>query len=320
MLTGLSYSLSRVHWPRAFAIALPFPVLAILPLPAKTNAPPMPAKIIPANVISLSGHVFSHGCANVTAKLNGQNIRVSREGDFAVLVKPPRRPLTAFLEFSSPECGGAIEEIRVEPGIARYTVTASLYPTIAKQDRKQKLVANVVKVRRERLPQNVWALNDLISRYAGAAGIERSLVYAMIHTESNFNTHARSRANAVGLMQLIPDQGARAAADYLEDAPRAISVAELRNPATNLRLGTAYLQLLSDRYFSKVQNDEARLALALAAYNWGPGNVQNAIRREQRMPRTLNEVKQMLARRAPPETRRYVDKVTKRMAWYEEIV
>lgn len=321
MLTGFGYALSRVHWPRAFAVALPFPVLAVLPMPGKTDAAVMQPNAIPANVISLSGHVFSQGCSDVRAKLNGQDIRVNKDGDFAVLLKPPRKPLTAFLEFSSPDCGGAIKELQVEPGFARYALTVSLHPEIARQERRREaLAANVINVKRERLPQNVSALSSLIARHADAAGLERSLVYAMIHTESNFNTQARSRANAIGLMQLIPDQGARAAAKYLDESGHEVSAADLHNPSTNLRLGTAYLQLLSDRYFNKVENQEARLALALAAYNWGPGNVQRAIRLEQRTPRTLTEVKQMLARRAPLETRRYVDKVTKRMAWYEDVV
>ena len=50
----------------------------------------------------------------------------------------------------------------------------------------------------------------------------------------------------------------------------------------NVRLGTAYLRELADRYDGDVNT-------ALAAYNWGPGRIDRRIRRGATVPRLYVE-------------------------------
>lgn len=90
--------------------------------------------------------------------------------------------------------------------------------------------------------------------------VEPALVLSVIRQESEFNTRARSRANARGLMQLLPSTARFAARRArLRWSRRRLS----RDPAYNIRLGAAYLAYLLNRF-------EGSYLLAAAAYNAGP--------------------------------------------------
>jgi soluble lytic murein transglycosylase len=88
-------------------------------------------------------------------------------------------------------------------------------------------------------------------------------VLAVIRAESAWVADARSHANAHGLMQLLPGTAEELArAEGLRYAqPR-----DLHDPALNIRLGTAYLRHMLDRY-------QGSPWLAAAAYNAGPAAV-----------------------------------------------
>lgn len=86
---------------------------------------------------------------------------------------------------------------------------------------------------------------------------------ALIRAESAWMPDARSAADARGLMQLLPGTGAEVA--------RKIGVSwagpdTLYRPITNLKLGSAYLAAMRDRF-------DGHIALATAAYNAGPSPV-----------------------------------------------
>jgi len=104
-------------------------------------------------------------------------------------------------------------------------------------------------------------------------GLDPNLVVAVIHVESRFDPSAYSSAGAIGLMQILPTTGAELAsrAGLPWQGPKT-----LFDPVQNVRLGTAYLKELSDRYGST--------RVALAAYNWGPGHIDGRLRRGTPMP------------------------------------
>jgi hypothetical protein len=80
------------------------------------------------------------------------------------------------------------------------------------------------------------------------------VIAAMAHHESNGDPMAVSPKGAAGLMQLMPATA------------KELGVKNRFDPAESLKAGSAYLRRLYHKY-------EGDLDKALAAYNWGPGNV-----------------------------------------------
>jgi soluble lytic murein transglycosylase-like protein len=97
-----------------------------------------------------------------------------------------------------------------------------------------------------------------IYRAADAEDISPDVAFGLVRAESSFRTRAVSRAGAVGLTQVLPSTGRWIAPGTTRR--------DLLDPETNLRVGFRYLRYLMDKY----DGDEA---LALTAYNRGPGTV-----------------------------------------------
>lgn len=103
---------------------------------------------------------------------------------------------------------------------------------------------------------------DAVGAEAARTGLDPALVLGLIRQESAFNPRARSRADARGLMQILPSTGRGLAR---QAGLRPFSPARLYEPAVNLALGTRYLAGQVKRY--------GREDLALAAYNAGGSRV-----------------------------------------------
>ena len=119
-------------------------------------------------------------------------------------------------------------------------------------------------------------IDALIEAEAERTGIPSTVIRAVVSKESNYNPYAVSHKGARGLMQLLPETASEMGLQSGES---------LFTPKTNIRLGTAYLKQQYDKF-----GDWNR---ALAAYNWGPANVETK-------------------RRWPAETQNYVKVVTER--------
>ncbi len=110
-------------------------------------------------------------------------------------------------------------------------------------------------------PRAYWA--DL-RKYSQLNGLDPYLVASLIRQESEFNALALSRANAVGLMQLLPKTGKTVAKQV---KLRGYSAPQLYTPAVNLQLGTRYFKELVNKYNGQYE-------YALAAYNAGSDRVE----------------------------------------------
>lgn len=97
--------------------------------------------------------------------------------------------------------------------------------------------------------------SDIISSKSSKYNIDSSLIEAIISVESNWKPSAVSQKGAVGLMQLMPST--------ISD----MRVRDPYDPEENIEGGTRYFRLLLDRF-------NGDLELALAAYNAGPGRVE----------------------------------------------
>jgi soluble lytic murein transglycosylase len=98
-----------------------------------------------------------------------------------------------------------------------------------------------------------------------ANGLNPYLVASLIRQESEFNPNAVSRANAVGLMQLLPKTGKVVAKEV---KLRRFNASQLYTPAVNLELGTRYFRGMVDKFGGSFE-------YALAAYNAGSDRVDD---------------------------------------------
>jgi len=156
----------------------------------------------------------------------------------------------------------------------------------------------------------------LVQRHAARHGLSRSLVFAIIRTESDFNPFAVSSAPAFGLMQLVPTTGGRDAYRALHGRDGVPTPDELFDPARNIELGSAYLGLLNREYLAGVHNPVSREYCTIAAYNGGIGTVLRVFHRDRgRAVAIINSLspaevyRRLQERLQRQETRRYLVKV-----------
>jgi soluble lytic murein transglycosylase-like protein len=108
-------------------------------------------------------------------------------------------------------------------------------------------------------------LAEDIHDMALAEGVDPSIAFGLVFTESSFRERVVSYAGALGLTQVLPTT----AVWILEEQRDAETLFERR---TNLRAGFRYLSYLLERY-------DGDLHMALLAYNRGPGTVERVLRR-----------------------------------------
>lgn len=105
---------------------------------------------------------------------------------------------------------------------------------------------------------------DLYKKYSNYSNVSLSFLYGISRQESMLNPDIKSPVGAVGLMQLMPATAALVSRknNWSYNGPR-----ELTIPENNIRLGSAYLRDMLDKF------DNNRV-LAAAAYNAGPGRIK----------------------------------------------
>ncbi|MES2075637.1 MAG: transglycosylase SLT domain-containing protein [Pseudomonadota bacterium] len=111
--------------------------------------------------------------------------------------------------------------------------------------------------------------------------------------ESAFNPQALSSANAAGMWQFVPGTGR----DF--NLKQSVFKDDRRGIVASTDAALTYLQRLYDMF--------GDWQLALAAYNWGEGSVQRAIKRNQALGKPTDF--ESLADLMPAETRNYVPKL-----------
>jgi soluble lytic murein transglycosylase-like protein len=104
------------------------------------------------------------------------------------------------------------------------------------------------------VPDELREYEAVIRAAAELYGLPEALLWAVFKTESQGRADAVSSAGAVGVAQLMPRTA------------RSQGVWDRENPFQSILGGARYLRLQVNRY-------DGDVALALAAYNAGPGNV-----------------------------------------------
>jgi soluble lytic murein transglycosylase len=179
-----------------------------------------------------------------------------------------------LVDFAVSEMQAAAKE---DPGSWSLAETAQLFIDTGHYDRAietmKRSVPSYFAVDLSMLPREYWdALfprpywNDL-KRFSEKNGLDPYLVASLIRQESEFNPVAVSRANAVGLMQLLAKTGKVVAR---QEGVKHYSPSQLYNPSVNLQLGTRYFRGMVDKFGGSFEH-------ALAAYNAGSDRVEDWI-------------------------------------------
>jgi soluble lytic murein transglycosylase len=162
----------------------------------------------------------------------------------------------------------------------------------------------------ENAPIRFWQMlfplpyKDQVFESAKARGVDPFFVAALIRQESEFNPGAKSRANALGLMQLEPATGRMVGR---QQGMGVVSASLLFDPGVSIRLGTQYLRGQLDSW----DGDWYR---TLAAYNAGPGRVHQWLKwSDYRDPVEFMESIPFT------ETREYVQAVLRNADMYREL-
>jgi soluble lytic murein transglycosylase len=148
-------------------------------------------------------------------------------------------------------------------------------------------------------PRPFW---EELKRDATANRLDPHLVASLIRQESEFNPTAISRANAMGLMQLLPSVGKGMAKEM---KIKHFSPDELLVADTNLRLGTRYFRQIVDHYDGQVE-------YALAAYNAGEDRVS-----DWRKNGNFADVEEFVESIPFTETRDYVQAIMRNAVIYK---
>jgi len=170
------------------------------------------------------------------------------------------------------------------------------------------------------LKQTKWALNALagedrarfertvgvFKEYGDRYGFDHLMLTALAYQESRLDQSLRSKAGAVGIMQVLPSTA----------ADPNVGISDITTLENNIHAGTKYLRFLRDRYFSDPAIDPINQSLfSFAAYNAGPARVAQLREEASRGALDPNvwfgNVEHVAARRIGRETVQYVSNIAK---------
>lgn len=107
-------------------------------------------------------------------------------------------------------------------------------------------------------------LVEIFSNYGEQYGVDYLMVAAQGYQESRLNQKARSKAGAIGIMQMLPSTA----------SDKNVGIADISTADANIHAGVKYLSFLRQRYFSDPGLDKYNRALfSFAAYNAGPARI-----------------------------------------------
>jgi len=151
-------------------------------------------------------------------------------------------------------------------------------------------------------------------KYADRYNLDWLLLVAQGYQESGLNQKLVSHRGAVGIMQVLPTTA----------ASKPFYIRDIKKIDSNIHAGVMYMRWLIDNYFTDPEIDELnRHLLALAAYNAGPGRV-NQLRKIAKA-KGLNpnlwfdNVEIIAAQEIGKETTQYVSNIYKFYASYRAL-
>ncbi len=144
----------------------------------------------------------------------------------------------------------------------------------------------------------------LFRKYGDKYDIDYLLVMAQGYQESRLDQSVKSKAGAVGVMQVMPATG------------KELGVGDIRKLEPNIHAGVKYIRFMIDQYYANEPMDPLNKGLfAFASYNAGPSRIQGlrkeATRRGLNPNVWFNNVEVVAADKIGSETVTYVSNIYK---------
>jgi membrane-bound lytic murein transglycosylase MltF len=142
---------------------------------------------------------------------------------------------------------------------------------LAKYTRNTDWIANVTDPGEQK---KLRAVVDLFRTYATRYDFDWLMVAAQGYQESTLDHSRQSHVGAVGIMQVLPTTA----------KDPAVGIPDVHELESNVHAGIKYLNLMRTEYYDGPEIDELnRMFFSFAAYNAGPGNVNKARRRAEKL-------------------------------------
>lgn len=157
------------------------------------------------------------------------------------------------------------------------------------------------------------AVVDYFKKYGDRYEFDYLMLTALAYQESQLDQNMKSRAGAIGIMQVLPSTA----------RDKNVAVPNIEKLEPNIHAGTKYLRFLADRYFPEERGMDSlnRALFSFAAYNAGPGKISRLRKEAQENgldPNLwFNNVEIVAARRIGRETVRYVSNIFKYYVAYK---
>jgi len=115
---------------------------------------------------------------------------------------------------------------------------------------------------------------ELFKKYSSKYDFDFLMVGAQAYQESGLDQRKKSKAGAIGVMQVLSSTA----------ADSNVNVTDIHVLENNIHAGTKYLRFISDRYFKNEPMDSLnKMLFSFAAYNAGPANVKKIRKRTVKM-------------------------------------
>jgi membrane-bound lytic murein transglycosylase MltF len=163
--------------------------------------------------------------------------------------------------------------------------------------------------------QKFQEVADHFRKYAGEYDFPWLMIVAQAYQESGLDQRKKSRAGAVGIMQVLP----ATARD-----PK-VDIADIQKLENNIHAGVKYMHVIAEQYLDDEDLDPLnRMLLAFASYNAGPSRIRQMRRKAAKMGLDPNvwfqNVEVAVARNISREPVQYVSNIYKYYLAYEMIV
>ncbi|ERT14034.1 transglycosylase SLT domain-containing protein [Photorhabdus temperata] len=132
--------------------------------------------------------------------------------------------------------------------------------------------------------------DTFIQQASNRYGVDETLIRAIIQVESGFRPDAVSKSNAIGLMQIKASTAGR---DVYRQKGRSgqPTTRELKDPKTNIDLGTAYISLLKEQHLAGIDNPETLYYATIVAYVNGAGALLRTFNADRQL--AVNKINRM---------------------------